>query len=70
MIRFTFPTNNTPFGFFLLYSLCVKHDPLLLMNDFYTEEMKLADYKKPIEYVFSVEDTIMVYFSSDKIEDI
>ncbi|MDZ4539685.1 hypothetical protein ORM84_23020 [Bacillus cereus] len=40
------------------------------MNDFYTEEMKLADYKKPIKYVFSVEDTIMVYFSSDKIEDI
>jgi hypothetical protein len=46
------------------------HDPLLLTNDFYTEEMKLANYKKPAEYVFSVEDTIMVYFSSGKIEDI
>lgn len=54
----------------LSYIAHVKHDPLLLTNDFYTEEMKLADYKKPTEYVFSVEDTIMVYFSSGKIEDI
>ncbi|KAB2397356.1 hypothetical protein [Bacillus cereus] len=43
-----------------------KHEPLLMTNDFYTEEMKIADYKKPTEYVFSVGDTITVYFPSGK----
>ncbi|WP_259383894.1 hypothetical protein, partial [Bacillus thuringiensis] len=50
----------------LSYVTHVKHDPLLMTNDFYTKEMKLADYKKPTEYVFSVEDTITVYFPSGK----
>ena len=50
----------------LSYIVHMKHDPLLETNDFYTEEMKLADYKKPTEYVFSVGDTIMVYFPSGK----
>lgn len=50
----------------LSYIAHVKHDPLLLTNDFYTEEMKLANYKKPTEYVFSVGDTITVYFPTGK----
>lgn len=50
----------------LSYVTHVKHDPLLMTNDFYTEEMKLADYQKPTEYVFSVGDTITVYFPSGK----
>lgn len=50
----------------LSYITHVKHDPLLMTNDFYTEEMKLADYKKPTEYVFYVGDTITVYFPSGK----
>lgn len=44
------------------YIIHVKHDLLLRTNDFYTEEMKLANYKKSTEYVFSVGDTITVYF--------
>lgn len=50
----------------LSYIVHVKHDPLLETNDFYTEEMKLADYKKPTEYVFSVGDTITICFPSGK----
>ncbi|EOP20045.1 hypothetical protein IIS_05981 [Bacillus cereus VD131] len=44
------------------YIIHVKYDLLLRTNDFYTEEMKLANYKKSTEYVFSVWDTITVYF--------
>ncbi|WP_413565494.1 hypothetical protein [Bacillus sp. 3P20] len=50
----------------LSYILHDKHNALLETNDFYTEEMKVAGYSKPTEYVFSVGDEITVFFANGK----
>ena len=43
-----------------------KHKPMLLVDDFYTEEMRDGGYSKPTEYVFDVGDTITVVFTNGK----
>ncbi|QWH03964.1 hypothetical protein EXW52_27865 (plasmid) [Bacillus mycoides] len=50
----------------LSYIAHKKHDPILVTNDFYIEEMKAAGHKKPTEYVFSVGDQIRVFFANGK----
>ncbi|MEB9506439.1 hypothetical protein P4J13_21125 [Bacillus anthracis] len=50
----------------LSYIAHKKHKALLDTNDFYIEEMKSAGYVKPTEYVFSIGDTITVFFASGK----
>ncbi|MBE7106159.1 hypothetical protein FT637_25070 [Bacillus cereus] len=43
-----------------------KVEPVLLVNDFYTVEMKDQGYAKPTEFTFSVGDSISVVFESGK----
>ncbi|EJQ35994.1 hypothetical protein IEE_05514 [Bacillus cereus BAG5X1-1] len=43
-----------------------KYEPGLLVNDFYTAEMRDQGYSKPTEFTFSVGDSITVVFESGK----
>uniref|UniRef100_UPI003F491190 hypothetical protein n=1 Tax=Bacillus multifaciens TaxID=3068506 RepID=UPI003F491190 len=43
-----------------------KHDPQLLVDDFYIQEMKDNGYSKPTEFVFEVGNEITVVFENGK----
>ncbi|PEF45170.1 hypothetical protein CON22_17975 [Bacillus cereus] len=48
------------------YIIHSKLEPKLLVDDFYTEEMKAGNYAKPTEYVFSVGNAVSVALNSGR----
>lgn len=50
----------------LSYIRYKKHELKLLVDDFYTEELKIAGYFNPTDYVFVVGDTFTVVFVNGK----